>query len=149
MAKKESATVESIFNRGFLKLLLIVGLIITAGASMPIIKEKAAKAKKTSYGQCEQVPEGFPYLKLPYKMGCWVIKLNPKQFTGKVYLNPMTYVTLDWELNTPAQIRDRFGKIIEVKHQQGVHLEGDSHRFNTLQFRGTGTVTIYAKLRSR
>lgn len=142
-AKVGSKPGQSAFTPSFQKNAVRIGLVlaILVGGWQAV---EAIKAKISNFRQQSAVvdlPENFYRYYLPRERGCYRVKLDPNRFSGRVYFPEGVDFALNWERDTPAQIRNRFGRVINITHQEDVDL-GVSARNDGFQFKGQGSVTI-------
>ncbi len=143
MVNKPQPKAESLIGSLLFKLLVIIGLLLLlTGAFRTMGGSKSAGPRC----DCVKVQADFPELKLPNQAGCWEISLEPNRFSGKVFLPPLMNFALDWSSAEPAQIKDRFGNIIDIDHRTDLDL-GISARNSIMQFKGRGSVRIYIEPR--
>lgn len=145
---KPVAAEQGGIGSGVFKLLVVVGLLLALIGVFQALAGGKAVGPKTVCGDCVKVPADFTELKLPRQAGCWEIQLDPNRFSGKVYLPLLMNFALEWELNEPVQIKDRFGNIIDIDSRTDQDL-GDNVRNSIFQFKGRGWVRIYIEPRSR
>ncbi len=137
---KPQPKAESIIGAGAFKILVIASLLLALIGAFQA--KGGSRATGPGCGDCVQVSADFTKLQLPDQAGCWEIQLDPNRFSGRVYLPLRMNFAMDWSSDEPAQIKDRFGNIVDIDPRTDQDLDNNV-RNSILRFRGHGSVRIY------